>query len=80
MKTILEGVLYDTETAHPLASVCFSLHGITVEETACRTPEGRCFIVRRIGGQETALVPISDGDLERWRDYRSTFPEQLWPG
>ena len=80
MKTVVDGVYYDTCAARPLSVNCFSLHGIAVDETAYCMPKGHHFIVRRIDGQETALLPASAEDLRRWKQYRNQFPAQLWLG
>lgn len=74
------GIYYDTSTASAIAASCFSLHGMTVEETAYCMPEGQLFLVRRINGQETALFPASEEDLLRWKKYRGSHPTQLWMG
>lgn len=80
MKTVINGIYYDTTTAQTLSTKCFSLHGISAQETAYRMSDGHHFIVRCINGQETALLPISTEDLYRWKQYRSQFPTQLWLG
>ena len=80
MKLVVNGIYCDTAVARPLSTNCFSLHGIAAEETAYRMPDGQHFIVRRINGQETALLPISAEDLLRWKQYRSQFPTRLWLG
>ncbi len=41
MKTYINGIVYDTGAARPIATGCFSLHGITVEETVYQMPAGQ---------------------------------------
>ena len=57
MKLCENGILYDTATDQPLAAFQFSLCGVPAEEAAYRGPEGRCFLVRRIGDHETCCPP-----------------------
>lgn len=80
MKICENGILYDTATAQPLAAFQFSLCGVPAEEAAYRGSEGRCFLVRRIGDHETALLPASEEALLRWQAYREQFTDRLWPG
>lgn len=80
MKKVVNGIVYDSAAAQPLLTHRFSLHGIRAEETAYQMPEGYPFIVRRINGQETALLPASTEDLRRWKQYRRRFSTQLWLG
>lgn len=80
IKKVVNGIVYDSAAAQPLLTHRFSLHGIRAEETAYQMPEGYPFIVRRINGQETALLPASTEDLRRWKQYRRRFPTQLWLG
>ena len=54
MKTVINGVYYDTAQARPLATIAFAVHGVTAEESAYQMPDGHCFLVRRIGGKETS--------------------------
>ncbi len=80
MKTVIKGIYYDTCAARLISANCFSLHGIAAEETAYCMPNGNHFIVRRIDGQETALLLASVEDLRRWKQYRRRFPDRLWLG
>lgn len=80
MKTVVNNICYDTSAARPISTSHFSLHGISAEETAYQMPDGHRFIVRRLNGQETALLPASEEDLHRWKEYRRQFPLQLWLG
>ena len=79
MKTVVDGIYYDTAIAQLLSANCISLHGIAAEETAYCMPDGHHFIVRRINGQETALLPATAEDILCWEQYRKKFPSQLWP-
>ena len=54
MKTVINGVYYDTAQARPLATIAFAVHGVTAVESAYQMPDGHCFLVRRIGGKETS--------------------------
>ena len=47
MKTVVDGIYYDTAIAQLLSANCISLHGIAAEETAYCMPDGHHFIVRR---------------------------------
>ncbi len=80
MKTIVNGICYDTAAARVLSTYYFSLHGVPVEESAYQMPDGACFIVRRINGNDTALLPVPADDIPRWKKYRSQFTARLWPG
>ena len=78
MKTVVDGIYYDTAIAQLLSANCISLHGIAAEETAYCMPDGHHFIVRRINGQETALLPKNTEDLLCWKQYRRKLPAQQW--
>ena len=70
MKTYINGICYDTDAAQPIASVCFSLRGTEVEETAYQMPNGRCFIIRRSRGRETGVFPVNAEDICWWKQHR----------
>nr|WP_143259625.1 hypothetical protein [Anaerofilum sp. An201] len=80
MKKIVNGIWYDTGAARMLSTYYFFLDKIPMEESAYQMPDGACFIVRRINGSETALLPIAAEDIPRWKKYRSQFITQLWLG
>ena len=80
MKTVINGVYYDTAQARPLATIAFAVHGVTAEESAYQRPDGHCVLVRRIGGKETALLAVSAQDLRCWKQFRQDHPTHLWLG
>lgn len=80
MKTAVNGRRDAASEVQTIAAYCVSLYGIAAEEAACRMPDGRLAVVRRIGGQETARIPLSEEDLHRWTQFRGQFPARLWLG
>ncbi|HIV17821.1 MAG TPA: hypothetical protein IAC82_00680 [Candidatus Merdivicinus intestinigallinarum] len=79
MKAVVNGIYYDTLSAQPLSANCCSLGGILAEETAYQMPEGHYFIVRRVNGEEIALIPVSAEELLRWTRDRSQPADEPWP-
>ncbi len=69
MKTVVNGVFYDTSIARPISVNCFSIRGLATEETIYCMPDGHHFIIRRIGGKEKILLPASSEEIIRWKQY-----------
>ena len=71
---------YDPAQLRRLHTVCFSLEGAAVEESAFRAPDGGIFILRRINGIETAFYHATPEQYAAWMRFRDEHPCRLWPG
>ncbi|HJC08864.1 MAG TPA: hypothetical protein H9706_07735 [Candidatus Gemmiger stercorigallinarum] len=71
---------YDPAQLRRLHTVCFSLEGAAVEESAFRAPGGGIFILRRINGIETAFYHATPEQYAAWMRFRDEHPRRLWPG